>query len=63
MIDERAVKTLVDDFSQWRGNSYTLAMLVFKQTQESVAVRVREDLALKLEGAGMVDAAAVVRAD
>jgi hypothetical protein len=63
MIDERAVKTLVDDFSQWRGNSYTLAMLVFKQTQESVAVRVREDLAVKLEGAGMVDAAAVVRAD
>ncbi len=52
-MDARKVKELVEDFSRWRGNSYTLATLVLEAA--------REEWAAKLEAAEMPEAAALIR--
>lgn len=36
-MDSRQIKAIVDDFSQWRGNTYTLAALIAEAQKESDA--------------------------
>jgi predicted negative regulator of RcsB-dependent stress response len=36
-MDAREIKAIVDDFSQWKGNAYTLATLIAAAQRESDA--------------------------
>jgi len=53
-MDARALKELVDDYGQWRGNVFTLAAIV--------AAAQREIDAVKAEEAGQPDLAVQIRA-
>ena len=52
-MDARKLKELVDDYSQWRGNSYTLAALI--------AAAQRDEDADKAEAVGQVELADQIR--
>jgi hypothetical protein len=52
-MDAKQIKALVDDFSQWNGNAYTLATLV--------AAAQREADADKAEAAGQQELADQIR--
>ena len=58
MFNAVEIKKLVDDFSQWKGDSYRLAILV----AELVSRQEREHNIETLEAANMPEAAEVLRA-
>ena len=57
MIDTVAIKEIVDNFALWKGDSYRLAILCAQKTAETLT----EQLAQKLEAAGLQEAADVPR--
>lgn len=52
-MDARLVKAMVDDFAEWKGDSYRLAM--------NVSLAQREADIAKLEALGMTEAADALR--
>jgi hypothetical protein len=58
MYDAVQTKALVDDFTQWRGDTYRLAILVAERASESE----RNQIIAALEAAGMTEAANLLKA-
>jgi len=58
MFDAVQTKALVDDFTQWRGDTYRLAILVAERASESE----RNQIIAALEAAGMTEAANLLKA-
>jgi hypothetical protein len=58
MFDAVQTKALVDDFTQWRGDTYRLAILVAERASESE----RNQIIAALEAAGMAEAANLLKA-
>jgi len=57
MFDAIAVKALVDDFSQWRGDTYRLAILVAQLAAETE----KDHIITLLEASNMQEAADVLK--
>lgn len=57
MFDAVHTKAIVDDFTQWKGDTYRLAILV----AQAAAEQATEDDIAKLELAGMTEAADLLR--
>lgn len=58
MFDSIEVKALVDDFSQWRGDTYRLAVIVAQSAAESE----RAQIIALLEASNMTEAADLLKA-